>query len=339
MNGLECRRELPVMGLILAGFLSGGLVQPAGASPAQALVLERKIPLGEVRGRIDHLAIDLDRDRLFVAELGNDSLGVVDLAAAKVLRRIDGLDEPQGVAYDPVTDTVYVADGGDGLVHRFGGAELTPLDTIQLDGDADNIRLDPENSEVVVGYGDGALALIDTASGKLKERISLPGHPESFQLEHDGQRIFVNVPDAHEITVVDRSTGQQVAGWGIADAHANFPMALDEANARLVVVYREPAMLAAFDTISGNPVAQLSACGDTDDVFLDPQRHRLYLSCGAGILDVIQQRGDTYEEIARIPSVPGAGTALFVPERDRLYLAVRASGAEGAAVWVYRPKS
>src|SRR5918992_370134 len=289
MNGPERHRELPVMALILTGLLSPGLVQPAAAGPAQPLVLERKIPLGEVRGRIDHLAVDLDRDRLFVAELGNDSLGVVDLAAGRLLRRIGELDEPQGVAYDPATDTVYVADG------------------------------------------EGALALISAASGELEAQIRLPGHPESFQLERRGPRIFVNVPDAHQIAVVDRTTGQQVASWGMADAQANFPMALDEANGRLVIVYRDPALLAVFDTGSGAPLAHLPACGDTDDVFLDSQRHRLYLSCGAGFLDVIEQRGDTYEELARIPTVAGARTALFAPERDSLYLAVRASGSEGAA--------
>ena len=302
-------------------------------------MLERKIPLGEVRGRIDHLAVDLARDRLFVAELGNNSLGVVDLAAGKPLRRIGELDEPQGVAYDPATDTVYVADGGDGLVHRFKGNELTPLDTIQLGGDADNIRLDPESGRVVIGYGEGALALIDAASGKPTAEIRLPGHPESFQLEHGGPRISVNVPDEHQITVVDRSTGRQVADWGLADAGANFPMAFDEADGRLMAVYREPALLAVFDTHSGAPVTRLSACGDTDDVFLDAKRQRVYLSCGAGFIDVVQKRNDTYEELARIPTISGARTALFVPEHDRLYLAVRASDGEGAAVWVFRPNS
>ena len=304
---------------------------------AQPLVMEQKIPLGEVRGRIDHLAVDLARDRLFVAELGNNSLGVVDLAAGKLLRRIGELDEPQGVAYDPATDTVYVADGGDGLVHRFKGTELTPLDTIQLGGDADNVRLDPEAGRVVIGYGDGALALIETASGKPTAEIRLPGHPESFQLERGGPRIFVNVPDAHQITVVDRVAGEQVASWGLANAQSNFPMALDEPDGRLAVVYREPALLAVFDTSSGAPVTRLSACGDTDDVFLDAKRQRVYLSCGAGFLDVIQQHGDSYEELARIPTISGARTALFVPEHDRLYLAVRASGNEGAAVWVFLP--
>jgi DNA-binding beta-propeller fold protein YncE len=327
------------MAFTLASLVSVSLALPAAAAPAQPLVLEGKIPLGEVQGRIDHLAVDLARERLFVAELGNDSLGVVDLGAGKLLRRIGDLDEPQGVAYDPAADTVYVADGSDGLVHRFEGAELTPLEPIRLGADADNVRLDPEAGRVVVGHGDGALALVDTASGKPTTEIRLPGHPESFQLERGGPRIFVNVPDAHQITVVDRSTGRQVASWGLADARDNFPMALDEADGRLVIGYRDPASLAVFDTDSGAPVARLTACGDTDDVFLDSQRHRLYLSCGAGFLDVIQQRGDSYEELARIPTVAGARTALFVPERDRLYLAVRASGGEPAAVWVFRPSS
>ncbi|HEX5078258.1 MAG TPA: hypothetical protein VFV80_03850 [Geminicoccaceae bacterium] len=337
MNGPARRRELTGVALVLAGLLSAALAQPAAAGPAQPLALERKIPLGEIRGRIDHLAIDLDRDRLFVAELGNHSLGVMDLAAGKVLRRIDGLEEPQGVAYDPATDTVYVADGGDGSVHRFKGAELTPLAPVELGSDADNVRLDPEAGHVVVGYGDGALALISAASGELEAQIRLPGHPESFQLEHAGRRIFVNVPDAHQITVMDQATRRQVASWSIGGADANFPMVLDEPDGRLLTVYREPPLLAVFDTDSGTPVAQLPACGDTDDLFLDARRQRVYLSCGAGYLDVFARRGDVYRSLARVPTVPGARTSLYVPERDRLYLAVRASGSEGAAVWVFRP--
>jgi hypothetical protein len=335
MSGLPWRCELLAVTFIPVWLLSSA--GPAAAGTGQPLVLEQKIHLGEVRGRIDHLAIDLARERLFVAELGNNSLGVVDLVAGKLLRRIGGLNEPQGVAYDSATDTVYVADGGDGSVHRFKGTELTPLGTVQLGADADNVRLDPEAGRVVVGYGDGALALMDSASGKPTAEIRLPGHPESFQLEHGGPRIFVNVPDAHQITVVDRFTGQQVASWGLAGAQANFPMALDEADGRLVVGYREPGLLAVFDTRSGTPVTRLPACGDTDDVFIDAERERVYLSCGAGFLDVVQRRDDIYEELARIPTSPGARTALFVPERERLYLAVRASGGEGAAVWVFRP--
>ena len=119
---------------------------------------------------------------------------------------------------------------------------------------ADNIRLDRETGRVVVGHGDGALALVETASGSPMTEIQLPGQPEPFQLEYGGPRIFVNVPDAHQITVVVRSAGRQLASWGVTYAWANRPMG------RLLTVYREPALLAAFDTRSGAPVARLPAC-------------------------------------------------------------------------------
>ena len=176
MNGLPRGRELLAVSFMLVGLMGSGL--PARAGPVQPLVLEQKIPLGEASGRIDHLAVDLPRQRLFVAELGNNSLGVLDLAAGKLLRRIGGLDEPQGVAYDPASDTIFVADAGDGVVHRFTGAGLTPLDPLPLGGDADNVRLAPKDKQLVVGYGEGALALISAASGKLDAKIPLPGHPE-----------------------------------------------------------------------------------------------------------------------------------------------------------------
>src|SRR3954451_9876870 len=121
------------------------LVIAMALSPTVAealLALERKIPLGEVRGRIDHLAIDTKRQRLFIAELGNNSLGVVDLAAGKVLRRIGGLSEPQGAAYVPFADSVFVANAGDGSVRVLGGEDLTPTGRIELGDDADNVRLD-----------------------------------------------------------------------------------------------------------------------------------------------------------------------------------------------------
>jgi YVTN family beta-propeller protein len=175
------------------------LAQTTGAP----LVLEAKIPLGEVRGRIDHLAIDAKRRRLFVAELGNNSLGVVDLAAGKVLRRISGLSEPQGVAYVPFADSVYVANAGDGSVRVLRGDDLAPIGRIELGDDADNVRVDAPRNRVLVGYGKGALAIIDPATRTKAADIRLKGHPEGFQIDEAGTQVFVNVPDAREIEVVD----------------------------------------------------------------------------------------------------------------------------------------
>jgi DNA-binding beta-propeller fold protein YncE len=302
------------------------------------LTLERKISLGEVRGRIDHLAIDLARGRVFVAELGNGSLGVVDLRAGNVFRRITGLAEPQGIAYDPATDTVWVAAGGDGILHRFAGADLLPLDSKAVGEDADNVRIDAAGHRVLVGYT-GALALIDAATGEKTGEIPLKGHPESFQLEPNGPRVFVNVPDAREIAVVDRMAGRQTASWAIEDAQANFPMALDAANERVMVVFRRPAELAVLDAREGTVIARLATCGDADDIFFDSKRQRAYISCGEGAIDVVRRQGDAYMSEERISTAPGARTALFVPELDRLFLAIRAGEGTGAALWVFHPPS
>ena len=320
---------------------------PATAAPSELLELDTKIPLGEVRGRIDHLAIDLARQRLFVAELGNGSLGIVDLARGAVLKRIGGLAEPQGVAYLPATDTIYVASGGDGSLRRFKGDDLAPLGVTELGDDADNVRVDARNGRIVVGYGDGALALIEPGSGDVIGKIPLEGHPELFQLEAGGSRIFVNVPTARQVAVVDRDAGRQVATWklsgrgnvlkGLFEGQGNFPMALDEEHGRLLVVDRNPPELLVFDTTQGELVARVPTCGDADDVFLDAKRDRAYVSCGEGFLAVEQRNGDSYDEVARIPTVSGARTALFVPELDRLFLAVRAGDDHEAAVWVYQP--
>jgi DNA-binding beta-propeller fold protein YncE len=313
--------------------------EPAMSAATDALTLESRIALGDVAGRIDHLAVDLDRRRLFVAELGNNSVGIVDLAGGKVAHRIYQLKEPQGVGYVPGADMLYVANAGDGTVRRYRGADLSPLGTLKLGDDADNVRVDSRTSQVIVGYGSGALAVLDAASGTKAAGIRLAAHPESFQLEPNGSRIFVNVPDAKQIAVVDRATAKQVAQWGMPDAGANFPMAIDDTGDRLAVVYRKPSRLAVFDTRTGSVVAHLPTCGDADDVFFDAERRRLYVTCGEGAVDVVQQQADTYRELGRVPTIAGARTSLFVPSLDRLFVAVRATGSERAALWVFRPSA
>jgi DNA-binding beta-propeller fold protein YncE len=307
------------------------------AADSAALEVESKIPLGDVRGRIDHLAIDLNRQRLYVAELGNDTVGVVDLKDRKLVRVLTGFREPQGIGYVASTDTVYVANAGDGSVRLFQGADLTPIGQIALGDDADNIRVDDAAHRVFVGYGSGALAVIDATSRTKVADIALKAHPESFQLEGGGPHIFVNVPDAHEIALVDRSTNKQIAGWPTRDLRANFPMALDETRGHLLAVFRHPARVGVFREADGTPLTVLETCADSDDVFVDSKRHRVYVSCGEGFVDVLREQGNGYAQIAHLATVSGARTALFVPAIDRFVLAVRATATEPAAIWVFRP--
>jgi YVTN family beta-propeller protein len=310
------------------------VAQPVETAPLQ---LETKIPLGNVHGRIDHMAVDLKRQRLFVAELGNDTVGVVDLANRKLLQTIAGLKEPQGVGYEPSTDTLYVANAGDGSVRLFEGNEYKPKGQIELGSDADNVRIDAAANRIFVGYGSGALAVIDPASRSKVGDVAVKAHPEGFQIDHDTGQIFINVPDAHGIAVVDRASQKQTGKWPIPDHGANFPMALDPVRRQVLVIFRAPAELGVFSMTAGKLIATAETCGDADDLFIDTKRDRVYVSCGAGSVDVFEAKVATYRRIARIPTVSGARTSLFVPELDRLLVAARTSTAEPAAIWVFRP--
>jgi DNA-binding beta-propeller fold protein YncE len=305
-------------------------------SETSALKLEAKIPIGNVNGRIDHMAVDLARQRLFIAELGNNTVGVVDLNSRKVIHTLDGLKEPQGLAYLPSTDTLYVANGGDGSVRLFRGPDYQASGQIDLGDDADNIRLDLPANRIVVGYGGGGLAVIDAASSRKIADIPLSAHPEGFQLDAGNNRIYVNLPRAQTIAVVDGHGGKQSGTWPTRIAGGNFPMALEQRARHVLVAFRSPAKLGAFSMDDGSLIASPDICGDADDVFVDANRRRVYISCGEGFLDVLDAV-QAYRRVARVATVAGARTSLFVPEMDRLMLAVRASGREAAAVWVYQP--
>jgi YVTN family beta-propeller protein len=311
---------------------------PSAAQPPDALLnLEGKIALGEVKGRIDHMAFDPLRSRLFVAELENNSVGIVDLTARKVIHVIAGLKEPQGVGYEPSTDTLYVANGGDGSVRLYRGVDYAETGRIDLGDDADNIRIDTDTKHVLVGYGGGAIATIDPATRTRIADFRLPAHPEGFQLDRKTNQIFVNVPRSRAIVTLDASSGRQKATWPMKDAGANFPMALDEEVQRVLVAFRNPAKLGVFSVSDGESIAKVELCGDADDLFVDAKRRRVYVSCGEGFLAVFDAQNRDYGRLARVPTVSGARTSYYIPSMDRLFLAVRAASSEPAAVWVYRP--
>jgi DNA-binding beta-propeller fold protein YncE len=301
--------------------------------------LEKTIPLEKVKGRIDHLAVDVGGQRLFVAALGNDTVEVVDLKSGKRIQSLSGFAEPQGIAYVPEFNKLFVANGSDGTVRILDGQSFKSIDTVPVGDDADNVRYNEKAKQIYVGYGEGGLAVIDARGNTMVADIKLPAHPESFRLETNGSRIFVNLPGADEIAVVDRDKRMVVETWPLKEAKANFPMVLDEANHRLFVGCRRPARMLTIDTSSGKVVGNVEISGDTDDLFYDAKRQRVCVSCGAGYVDVIEEAGASPGKLREhISTVGGARTSFFSPELDEFYLAVRAGMFSGnAEIRVYRP--
>jgi DNA-binding beta-propeller fold protein YncE len=266
-----------------------------------------------------------------MAALGNDTVEVIDLAAGKVVDRIKDLAAPQGIGFAPDPNRLAVANDKDGSCRLYDAGTLRPVATADLKDDADNVRYDPAARRFWVGYGGGALAAIDPATGAKTADVKLDGHPESFQLEAKGKRIFVNVPKAGRVAVIDREKAAVVQSWPLTAATSNFAMALDETNRRLFVGCRAPAKLLVLDTDTGKTVVAIDVAGDTDDVFYDAANKRIYVSGGDGRVTVVRQEGpDAYAVLGEVKTAPGARTSFFVPESGMLYVAVPHRGDQKA---------
>jgi DNA-binding beta-propeller fold protein YncE len=265
-----------------------GVVGDRGQDKA-SFRLKQTIALPGVEGRIDHLALDPAGERLFVCALGNNTVEVLDLRKSERIHSISGLGAPQGIAYVPPLDRLFVANDKGGIFRIYDAKSFQPLGELNFKDDADNVRYDDVTKKIYVGFGSGGIGIIDAADGKQVASIKLAAHPEAFELEKQGKRIFVNVPTARQIAVVDRDKGEVIATWKTDLAFGNFPIALNETDHRLFVGCRLPSKLVVLDTELGKVIAKIDISGDSDDLFYDSKRHRIYAICGAGKIDIIKQ--------------------------------------------------
>lgn len=288
------------------------------------------MPLPNVGERFDHMTIDTSDQLLFIVDRGNNSVDVANLVTEGVDHIIRGLNEPQGVYYVSQTNRLYVSNGGDGTVDVFDVANYslaTKLSFSQNAADADNIRYDQSTGLLYVGYGEenqSGIGIINTTSDTVVGSIPLNGHPESFQIEQNGTKIFINVPTANSIEIADKATRTVIATWLLPkNTIENFPMALDEKDHRLFVGFWSAPTLYVYNTQTGRPIANLSMPQDADDIYYDPASQLILASCGQGYLYVIRQvNADAYMPLISLPTGPLARTSLFFPQAEEIFVAV-----------------
>jgi DNA-binding beta-propeller fold protein YncE len=311
---------------------------PPNAAP---LVLTGAIPLPNVKGRIDHFGFDPVHNRLFVSALGSNTEEIIGIGAQTVVHTISGVPTPQGVVYSPETNKLFVGSD-EGKLYVYDGTTFDPITSIDFGDGVDNLRYDAAERRLYVGYGDertGAIAMVDAATNKrLDNEFKLGAHPESFRLSASGPNIYVNLPDLKQIAVINRNT-HSIVRWPLT-FESNFPMALDETNHRLFVATRVPPRLAVFDSNSGHQVAALPTVQDSDDLYYDSARKRVYVCGGEGYISVFEQEdADHYKLLAKVQTAIGARTAGYFGKGrkgfDRFYLAVPARADHGAEVWIY----
>ena len=313
-------------------------VRAAAAAEPATLELLQTIPLKGAPGRLDHLAIDSKNGRLFIANLSNNSLDVVDLKGRRVIKQVLGQKKIQGIAYASDLDRIYVGNGSGGQCNVFDGKDYKLLKSIELPG-ADNVRYLARRGLIYVGHADKALSAIDARTLEVKATIKLPGRAEGFQLETKRPRLYLNTVDPTRLVAVDTDKNEVLHRYPLKLAERAYPMALDEANQRVFIGCRNKPSVVVVDSESGKEVASIAIPADIDDLFYDAKNKRLYASCGAGFLAVIRQRdANHYETLEKIATVKMARTCFFDPTGERLYLIVpRQQGQEGPTIRVYKP--
>jgi DNA-binding beta-propeller fold protein YncE len=302
-----------------------------------------------VKGRIDHMDVDVEGKRLFVAGIESGSVEVVDLDAAKWVRSIPGFKTPTEMCYVHELNKMFVASRDDGMVRVFRGDSLELIDSVKLELGANRINYDPASKYLYVGYGAklagfdyGRVGIIDARSNKLLGDMIVEAHPSQILVDNPAHRIVVAVGEVGRIDVFDARNRQLALTWTTGGQSGD--IALDQTRHRLFVATRTPPQLMiVYDSESGQEVARLPAEGRMNGVYYDGWHKRIYITCGrelpAGFVFVYQQKdADHYEFLGKVPTGPGAGTSFWVPQVNRFYVAVPASEKQEAAVLVFEPQ-
>lgn len=334
--------------LILAVFTP--LFRAAAQAPKDPLRLVQTIPLPDVKGRLDHMDVDVKGKRLFVAGLENGSLEVVDLQAGKRIRSIPGFKKPQGIFHSADLNKVFVASGDDGMLRVFRSDSLELLDSIQLDLGPNRVAFDPHSKHLYVGYGGkdagkdyGEIGIVDAVSDKRIGDIKVGAHPAEILLDNAGQTVFVAVSVLGEIQVIDPKKQEVTDTWRVK-GERNGDLAFDESTHRLFVGTRTPPQMIVVDSQNGAQVASLPTTEGMDGVYFDAGNKRIYVSGGRGFdvgsVYVYQQKdADHYEMLGKVSTRPGAGTSFWSPALKRYYVAAPANDKEPAAILVYEPQN
>jgi hypothetical protein len=341
------RKLLRIWLALLTLFLAS--VVGLSAQDKETLHLVQTIPMPNVKGRIDHMDVDVKGKRLFVAGLENESLEVIDLQAGKWSKSIPGFKKPQGVAYVPSLNKVFVASGDDGMLRVFRGDTLDLLDAIKLDLGPNRVAYDPRTKLLYVGYGGkdagkdyGEVGIIDAKTDKHLGDVKVEAHPSELLLDQSGKTLFVFVSIASKVQVVDTKKREVVSRWPVS-SQRNGDGAFDEKNHRLIIGTRTPPQMIVMDSQTGKEVANLPTVEGMDGVYFDPRLKRIYISGGrdndVGCIFVYQQKdADHYETIGKITTKSGAGTSFWCPELNRYYVAAPAHDSEEAAILVFEPE-
>ncbi|MDB6082595.1 MAG: hypothetical protein JWN43_476 [Gammaproteobacteria bacterium] len=339
-----------------------GLLAAAGiAAHGEALRLVQTIPLPGVNGRLDHMAVDLEKKRLFVAAVANGSLEVLDLGAGKVINSLTGIKDTQDALFLGGNFNKLYVSSLDGTLRIYQGETFRLIQALKLEPDPNRLLYDPATDLLYFGYGGqnagfdtyGRVGIMQAKRGAQSDEFVAdmiaptyrPGHLAELALDDDG-KLLVCDSRADVIFQFDTRKRELLKSWP-AHGDGAGDMSLDRARHRLFVGTRIPPEMTVYDSRSGKEISSLPGPETMDGVYYDPGLKRIYMSGGRwygtpeasqGWVYVYQQHdADHYELISKVKTRPGSGTSLFVPGLNRLFVASQSIGDQEAAVLVFEP--
>src|SRR6202045_441731 len=338
-----------------------GCVIQSSAQEKQALRLVQTIPLPGVSGRLDHMAVDLEKKRLFVAAVANGTLEVLDLAAGRVINSLTGIKDTQDALFLGGHFNKLYVSSLDGTLRIYQGESFRLIQALKLEPDPNRLLYDPATDLIYFGYG-GQNAGFDTyervgimqaTRGAQSDRFVAdmiaptyrPGHLAELAMDDDG-KLLVCDSRADLIFQFDTRKRELLKSWP-AHGDGAGDMSLDRTRHRLFVGTRVPPEMTVYDSLSGKEIASLPGPDTMDGVYYDADLKRIYVSGGRwygtpdaspGWVYVYQQNdADHYDLVSKIKTRPGSGTSLFVPQLKRLYVASQAIGDQEAAILAFEP--
>lgn len=313
-------------------FMIAILIGGQQASAAPPLTLVQTISLKGVEGKLDHLAVDSDGARLFVANKANNTLDIVDLKTGRLVQQIADQTKVSGVAYAADLDMIYVGNGG-GTCNGFDGKDYRLVFSTPAP-DADNVHYHSGTRQVYVGQG-SRMAVLNAKTGEVATRIELPGDVHGFRIDKKAGKIYAVLTKESLVAVIDVATHQVTARFPLTKSDAGSPIAQDSARGQLFVgCPKKQPMLVVFDIKSGQEVATLDLPAGVDDVYFDAKRNRVYASCSDGVLTVIERDGDQFKVVASLETPKNSRTCVW--SKGKLYLAVpRQPGQDGPEVRIF----
>jgi DNA-binding beta-propeller fold protein YncE len=278
-----------------------------------------ELPRSAKKGGFDHAAIHRATRRLYVAHTANDAVDVVDLAAGRFVRSVDGLAGVAGALVSDEDDLVFTSNRGEDTVSVFPVGREDEAFKVRVGVKPNGLAFDPQRGVLLVANvgdpkvaGSHTLTIVDVE--KRAVRASIPVPSRTRWTVFDGRSFFVNVADPPQIAVIEASDPTRIARSISVPAVGPHGLDLDPETGRLFCAC-DGRTLVVLDAKSGKVLKTAELGGVPDVIFWNGALRHLYVAIGdPGTIEVFDT--DRVERILTVPTELGAHTIAFDPSED-----------------------